>query len=107
MCPCMFQAIVAGTVEAMAMKIMVGTAGHPGAHLTGVGEIILLTGHLTEVDQEEIDLDLYLILHTGVPREAATVGVQMFMEGRLANHVNPAEQLLMVSNVFCLIVLTE
>ena len=80
---------MAGTVEGMAVKIMVGTVGHQGAHLTGVAVIILLVDHLMEADQEEIDPDPYLILHTGALIEAAMIVVQMFMQGKLANHLDP------------------
>jgi len=73
---------VAGTVEAMAVKITVGTVGHQGAHLTAVVVIILLVDPLMEADQEESDLDPSLILHTGAQIEVPTVVVQMFMLGK-------------------------
>ena len=80
---------MAGTVEGIAVKNMVGTVGRQGAHLTGVVVIILLIDHLMEADQEEIDLGPYLTLHTGAQIEAAMVVVQMFMQGKWANHLDP------------------
>lgn len=88
----MFQAIVAGTVEAMAVKITVGTVGRQDAHLTEVVVTILLVDPLMEADQEETDQDPCLILHTGARIKAATVVVQMFMLGKLSVHLGPVER---------------
>ena len=71
------------------MKIILGPVGHQGAHLTWEVVIILLVDHLMERDQEEIDLDPFLIRHTGAQTEAAMVVVQMFMQGKWANHLDP------------------
>lgn len=67
----------------MAEMIMAGTVGLQGAHRTGAVVIILLVDHLMGADPEGTGLGPYLILHTGALREAATVGEEMFMLGKL------------------------
>lgn len=75
-------------VEAMVVMIMGDTVGPQGARLPEVVVIIRLVGHLMEADQEEIDLDPYHTLHTGALTEAATVAVQMFMQGKWVDYLD-------------------